>query len=941
MRRKFSFFQIVFVGVSISLISYAQSSASQISNDLSKEEILKHSPVKGGLLVHLGPKSAQLLLEFSRETRFVCQGLTNDFEDRQGLLGELGLLEELEAKGVYGRCSVNSLNQARLPYADNLVRILVVEEDFGIKESELWRVLCPGGLLYKKAQTGWDAELKKRPEQMDEWTHARHGADGNFVSKDEIVGEPTNIRWISRADYDASNRPRTTRVIVTSAGRLFILTGGGKQTYLRAQDAFSGVELWRRPYPDTGKPQLGHRDFWNFPALIAMGDTLFSAGQALHASTGEERFKMDGDPVVCDSNVVVTSNMRAYDVSSGKELWQHPKSGLGLTIGDEHLYFVENTWPKKGGRVELVALHLGTGRLAWRKTFDLPPPEAKPSRYDNYSPRSIPNGLLAGIIFHKGTLALEVTRTYIYLFSAADGTHRRSLRYKNWSPYASGLRALMIDNKLWLPEAQKDFDFGYNINAYSLEDGEKVFSLKLKTPIRQRCRPPLASEKFMFLGGLNTVNLSTGLETVRPIARSLCNFGLVPANGLIYVPPTHCRCYATLRGYIALESLKAGAQPITANTTDHLIGGSGYGKRWEATESGDQWPQFRQSPMRYAHSETTLPPRIKKLWESPERGSPISSPVVSKGLVVVSEPRFHRVSALDAVSGKKKWSFVAGASIEGPPTISGDYLVFGSKDGWVYALSLSEGELIWKNMAAPAERLVMVNEELESAWPALGPVIVADNKVIAVAGRHNMAEAGILVTGFDLVSGKKLWQSKAPHRELINPLTSGVYQKVYDKKQGVSETLPSAALLAGWLVSNGKSVQLDRLGAFNIANGDSEKLFDKRVEGKNTSRGSSYKNGSRKNDFERWLLSAQDRTQLFDGRLVPGKAGPGNTVAVASTRNSWVVLTDKELVLSGKAKNETFKIDLGQHDATPHGIAIANGRIYISTEKGRILCFGS
>ena len=92
-------------------------------------------------------------------------------------------------------------------------------------DRELWRALCPGGLLYRKTEAGWTAELKKRPQQMDEWTHARHGADGNFVSQDEIVGEPTNARWISAATYDDGIHPRSTRVIVTSAGRFFVLTG--------------------------------------------------------------------------------------------------------------------------------------------------------------------------------------------------------------------------------------------------------------------------------------------------------------------------------------------------------------------------------------------------------------------------------------------------------------------------------------------------------------------------------------------------------------------------------------------------------------------------------------------------------------------------------------------------------------------------------------------
>lgn len=923
----------LFAIVALSIVSVVGRSETANANSLAvlnKATILEQSAVKGGLLVHLGPSNAQLLLAFAKERRFVCQALVGEFSLRRQLVDELLNVD------AYGRCSVDLLKQRTLPYADNLVRLLVVDDRCGVEEAELWRVLCPGGVLFRKAEQGWTAEVKARPKQMDEWTHARHGPDGNFVSKDEYVGEPTNVRWISKAQYDNGTSPRTTRVIVTSNGRFFVVTGDGPRTMLQAQDAFSGVELWRMPYHAYRQPRLGHRDFWNFPSLIATGDTIFITGQALDADTGKERFKIDGNPMVCDGNVMVTSTMKAYDASTGKLLWNHPIPGIGLTVGDKHLYFVENAWPIKGGPVELTALHLATGKLAWRRTFNLPAPETKRSSYDNYSPGSIPNGRLAGMIYHQGTLALEVTRTYIYLFSAKDGSHLRSLRYKNWSPYASGLRALMIDNKLWLPEAQQDFDFGYNINAYSLKDGKLVKSLKLKTPIRQRCRPPLASEKFMFLGGLNTVNLSSGTETVLPIARSLCNFGLVPANSLIYVPPTHCRCYATLKGFIALESLKQGTQPVAANLSDHLIKGSGYGMLLEAKSSSDTWPQVRQDAMRNGHCETTLSIDLKKLWETPTRGFLISTPVISSQSLVVSEPRLHRITAFDALSGKEKWRFTAGAAIDGPPNITGNYVVFGSNDGWVYTLSLSNGELIWKNMAAPAARLIMVNEALESAWPAVGPVIVTDGKVMAAAGRHNMAEGGILVTSFDLATGKKRWQSKTPHRPLVNPLTSGVYQRVYDRKRGVTEKLPAASLLAGWLVAKETGVQIDRLAAFDISNGKTIELFDKGVEEINTARGTSYKNGSRKNDFERWLLSAKDQNVRFDA-----KKAPKDIVAIASTKNAWVALTRTELVLLDKKYNEVFRTSLGKHIAIPHGIGVAKGRIYIATTKGQILCFGS
>jgi hypothetical protein len=83
-------------------------------------------------------------------------------------------------------------------------------------------------------------------------------------------------------------------------------------------------------------------------------------------------------------------------------------------------------------------------------------------------------------------------------------------------------------------------------------------------------------------------------------------------------------------------------------------------------------------------------------------------------------------------------------------------------------------------------------------------------------------------------------------------------------------------------------------------------------------------------------LSAEDGLlQVFDA-----KQAPKNMVAIASTKDRWVVLTDKDLVLLDKEMKETFRSDLGQHNTSPHGVAVARGKVYISTSNGQILCFG-
>jgi len=922
-------------------------SAAATGTLIDKQQILAASPIHGGLVIHIGCTDAGLLVDFAQDSRFITQALVRGSEVVSRLRAALS------ADNLVGQASVRSLNEQRLPYVDHLVRFLIVEDALGVPNSELMRVLCPGGVLARKSSAGWSTTIKPWPEEMDEWTHVHHGADGNLVSSDELVGAPTNVRWI--ADSPPTTSMSQNVVIVSSGGRLLTVSGD-RPPVIFARDAFSGTVLWKRTY-DLPPRRFSHRAFWDRPPLIAIGNHVYILGAAIDATTGKTAFTFDGNPVGCKSGVLLTSDLRALDAETGKQLWQYQEQVADSVIAESNVCLVAGPWPQAGGPVELVSLDLKTGEERWRSQFQVPAPASKADAYDGYAPSTTPNGLLVGMVYHNGVLALEVSRTYIHLFSATDGRHIRSLRYKNWSPYAAGLRALMIDNQLWLPEYEKGekFDYGVTINAYNLDDGQKNKSLKLSSPIRQRCRPPLASGQFMYLGGMNSVDLRNGDSQSLPIARSACGIGVVPANGLIYVPPTHCRCYAMIPGYVALESRQQMGYPLAkANLTDHLAKGPAYDltavgelnslSSTAGTSDGD-WPVFRQDFMRQARVKAALPGTLKQRWTYRVTGARLSSPVVMGAIVVVADTRRHRLDAINVETGQREWSFVADGAISGSPTIVNGICVFGCRDGWIYAVRLRDGTLVWRNLAAPEERQIIAFGQLESAWPALGPVTVSSGTVCVVAGRHNMAEAGILVTGFDLKTGKKLWQSAAPHQALSNGLTGGAYERTSTKP----DPRPTSAALGGWLVSNGSAVQIDRLGAFDVKTGEPRELFDARLDRPYKSGMRPLKNRAPRSDPELWLLAAADgnlscrgigqELALTQNDTTKRFRTPSDVRSVASAANAWVVLTDNQLLLVDKSTHATSVACAFPGVARMHGLGIANGRVFVTTEDGRLLCF--
>jgi outer membrane protein assembly factor BamB len=72
-----------------------------------------------------------------------------------------------------------------------------------------------------------------------------------------------------------------------------------------------------------------------------------------------------------------------------------------------------------------------------------------------------------------------------------------------------------------------------------------------------------------------------------------------------------------------------------------------------------------------------------------------TSPLVVAGVVYVGDWR-GRVYALDAATGRVRWTFQGKGKIKGAIARSGNRLYVGSYDGYVYALRATTGKVIWR-----------------------------------------------------------------------------------------------------------------------------------------------------------------------------------------------------------------------------------------------------
>ena len=179
------------------------------------QEILKAAGVSGGLVVHLGCGDAPGLTAALRASdAYVVHGLSRDAE------AVAGARKAFLAKGVYGPVAVMHWTGKGLPYADNLVNLLVAADLGDVAMDEVRRVLAPGGV----AMVAGKKTVKPRPDTIDEWTHHLYGPGGNAVGHDTEVGPPRHLQWTAGPLWARSHGwTPSVSAMVSARGRFFAI----------------------------------------------------------------------------------------------------------------------------------------------------------------------------------------------------------------------------------------------------------------------------------------------------------------------------------------------------------------------------------------------------------------------------------------------------------------------------------------------------------------------------------------------------------------------------------------------------------------------------------------------------------------------------------------------------------------------------------------------
>jgi outer membrane protein assembly factor BamB len=268
--------------------------------------------------------------------------------------------------------------------------------------------------------------------------------------------------------------------------------------------------------------------------------------------------------------------------------------------------------------------------------------------------------------------------------------------------------------------------------------------------------------------------------------------------------------------------------------------------------------------------------------------------------------------------------------------------------------------LAWRFQAAPDERRIVAYGQLESPWPVVGGVLVYDGLAYFAVGRHAGADGGIFVGALEPETGRLVWAERPNDYPGLPDVLNGDAGSVqmasweFNAKSGKHGEADKTRIRGG------------RLGLLNDAWYDRPIAMRKNLQ-----------LWTHDDDAEGQLLAFQENaTCVFractevagsDGEMSGNASLSGETEGGRSwtvkmpldVRLHALVLARERVYAAGLLRDEKSTeraapvvriYDLADGkvrgeatiEAPPvhDGMAVANGRLYVATQRGKLICLG-
>ena len=389
------------------------------------------------------------------------------------------------------------------------------------------------------------------------------------------------------------------------------------------------------------------------------------------------------------------------------------------------------------------------------------------------------------------------------------------------------------------------------------------------------------------------------------------------------------------------------------------------------TVNADDWPTYRHDNRRSGVTSDQLD--VKKLsecwaytspyapqpaWYGPAKWDafagirglrsmrnydPVFHVAVAGESVYFGSSATDAVYCLDAATGKQKWSCTVDGPVRMAPTYADGKLYFGSDDGHAYCLDAASGSLAWKYKPSQDGRLVANNGKLIPLWPCRTGVLVDGGKAYFGAGLLPWREAylcavdvntgspvgpglycktltDVTVEGAMLASPTRLYVPQGRSDPMVFDRADGSHLGNLEGGGGVFAVLTPDAQIAhgpgnktGWITVSGAETR-ERIATFSGGNA---------------------------------MIVVEDRAYILkDTELEARDRTSGDKVwSVACSCPYTLVLAGDTLLAGGDDEVLAFATETGKLVASipvtgrAYGLAVANRRLFVSTDTGAIHCF--
>jgi outer membrane protein assembly factor BamB len=374
--------------------------------------------------------------------------------------------------------------------------------------------------------------------------------------------------------------------------------------------------------------------------------------------------------------------------------------------------------------------------------------------------------------------------------------------------------------------------------------------------------------------------------------------------------------------------------------------------------------------------------------------------VVANGRTYFGSSVDHQLYCLNTTSGEILWTFYAEGPIRMAPTIWQDRVYFGAEDGVAYCLDAVDGRLIWQLRAGPGDERLLARGRMISRWPIRTGVMI--EKGIAYFGAGVFPHETIYLYAVDALTGQVIWKNDRISQQDAgrNPLSPQGYllgnaqmlivpsgrslPAAFDGQQGElihhlnhawrttagGEVGGWRAMLAdgqiyssgshhflamnqktgatghAWITGRQLTMSGDR--AF-FATGDRIVAVDRPKHAKATVERQKYNLERYNLRRDRAKYDAQEfaRRDAELGEKIRELSEVGALWSVASDLDSSLIVAGDWLIAGGAGRVDVLAVEDGRRiwtaevDGDASSLAVAEGRLFVSTDTGKIYAFSS